>query len=61
MRGADDFTESLFIMRQLEDYVPADHPLRPIRALVNEALARLDPLFQQMCAADVRRGSTISA
>ena len=46
MRGADHFTESLFIIRKLEDYVPADHPLRPIRAMVNEALARLDPLFQ---------------
>ena len=56
MRGADHFTESLFIMRQLEDYVPADHPLRPIRAMVNEALARLDPLFQSMYAADVRGG-----
>lgn len=56
MRGADHFTESLFIMRQLEDYVPADHPLRPIRAMVNDALARLDPLFQQMYADDVRGG-----
>jgi transposase len=56
MRGADHFTESLFIMRQLEDYVPANHPLRPIRAMVNEALAHLDPLFQQMYAADVRGG-----
>ena len=56
MRGADHFTESLFIMRKLEDYVPADHPLRPIRAMVNEALARLDPLFQQMYADDVLGG-----
>jgi transposase len=54
MRGAEHFTESFFIMRQLEDYVPADHPLRPIRAMVNEALARLGPLFEQMYAADVR-------
>ena len=56
MRGADHFTESLFIMRKLEDYVPADHPLRPIRAMVNEALARLDSLFQQMYADDVLGG-----
>ena len=56
MRGTDHFTESLFIMRQLEDYVPADHPLRPIRAMVNEALTRLDPLFQQMYADDVLGG-----
>lgn len=56
MRGADHFTESLFIMRKLEDYVPAEHPLRPIRAMVNAALARLDPLFQQMYADDVLGG-----
>ena len=35
MRGADDFTESLFIMRKLEDYLPADDPLRPIRTMAN--------------------------
>jgi hypothetical protein len=28
MRGADTFTESLFTMRRLEDFVPANHPLR---------------------------------
>jgi hypothetical protein len=30
--------ESLFTIAKLEDVVPADHPLRPIRELVNEAL-----------------------
>ena len=29
MRGADTFTESLFALRKLEDFVLADHPLRP--------------------------------
>lgn len=28
MRGADTFTESLFTMRHLDDFLPADHPLR---------------------------------
>jgi len=28
MRGADTFTESLFTLRQLEDFIPAGHPLR---------------------------------
>lgn len=27
MRGADTFTESLFTMRHLDDFVPADGPL----------------------------------
>ena len=44
MRGADTFTESLFTMRRLDDFVPADHPLRPIRAMVNEALVKMDGL-----------------
>jgi hypothetical protein len=34
MRGRDHFTESLFSMHKLEDYVPADHPLRLIQAMV---------------------------
>ncbi|MDB5825272.1 MAG: putative transposase, family [Herminiimonas sp.] len=40
MRGPDTFTESLFTLRKLDDFVPADHPLRLIRELVNEALRR---------------------
>ena len=48
MRGPDTFTESLFTLRKLEDFVPAEHPLRPIRAMVNQALARMDGLFAGM-------------
>ncbi len=56
MRGADTFTESLFTMRRLDDFVPASHPLRPIREMVNAALARMQPLFACMYAADVKGG-----
>jgi hypothetical protein len=42
MRGRDGYNESLFSTVRLEDFVPADHPLRPIRAWINEALAKLD-------------------
>jgi len=42
MRGSDAMQESLFMVAKLEDFVPADHPLRPIRALVNQALTRLN-------------------
>ena len=31
MRGADTFTENLFTLRKLEDFVPPEHPLRSIR------------------------------
>ncbi len=45
MRGADTFTKSLFSIKKLEDFVPATHPLRAIRVMVNEALERLEDLF----------------
>ena len=48
MRGADEMQESLFTMSKLEDFVPADHPLRPIRTLVNEALEQLNGLFNKI-------------
>ena len=56
MRGPDTFTESLFTMRHLDDFVRADHPLRVIRTIVNKALAHMDALFAQMYAADIKGG-----
>lgn len=56
MRGADTFTESLFTMRRLDDFVPADHPLRPVREMVNVALKNIEPLLSGMYAADVKGG-----
>jgi hypothetical protein len=51
MRGADVMQESLFIMKTLNDFVPADHPLRPIREILNVALQRMDQRFQTMYSA----------
>ena len=56
MRGADTFTESLFSLRKLEDFVPASHPLRPIRQMVNAALVKMDVLFSAMYEADIKGG-----
>ena len=56
MRGSDTFTESLFSVRKLEDFVPADHPLRPIRVMVNAALLKMDALFAGMYEADIKGG-----
>jgi hypothetical protein len=56
MRGADTFTESLFTMRRLEDFVWESHPLRPIRTMVNQALAKMDRLFASMYEADIKGG-----
>jgi transposase len=56
MRSADTFTESLFTMRRLDDFVPAEHPLRPVRVMVNRALKNIEPLLSGMYAADVKGG-----
>ena len=56
MRGADTFTESLFLMKRLDDFVPADHPLRTIREMVNKALVAMDTLFAGMYEADIKGG-----
>ncbi|WP_042876485.1 IS5 family transposase [Cupriavidus necator] len=56
MRGADTFTESLFTMRRLDEFVPKAHPLRSIRTMANQALAKMDRLFAQMYEADINGG-----
>lgn len=50
MRGTDGMQESLFTVAKLDDFVPADHPLRRIQILVNQALARLNGLFNTIYA-----------
>ena len=56
MRGADDYNESLFTSVKLADFVPATHPLRPIRTWVNDALAKMDARFAAMYEADIEGG-----
>jgi len=50
MRGSDGMQEPLFTVTRLEEFVPSDHPLRAIRVLVNEALAQLNGLFNEIYA-----------
>jgi transposase len=54
MRGSDERTGSLFSFVDLEDRVPAKHPLRKIRQIVNDALATLDADFSRLYAAEGR-------
>jgi transposase len=54
MRGADLRNEALFSYVNLEDRVPAGHPLRKIREIVNTALAALDGAFAELYAAEGR-------
>jgi transposase len=56
MRGADAYNESLFTTVRLEDFVPANHPVRPIRAWVNGALAAMNIKFYVMYEADAEGG-----
>ena len=50
MRGSDERSGELFSYVDIEERVPAKHPLRAIRALVNEVLAALDGEFSQLYA-----------
>lgn len=50
MRGEDIFQESLFTTVQLESFVPMDHPLRPIKALLDKAMKNLNWLFSGIYA-----------
>ncbi|HAF10610.1 MAG TPA: IS5 family transposase [Chloroflexi bacterium] len=48
MRGDDPRVPSMWSYRTPEMRVPQDHPLRPIRTMVERALADLDPVFRRM-------------
>ena len=54
MRGSDQQNGSLFSYVNLEERVPARHPLRKIKAVVDPALASLDADFNQLYAGDGR-------
>lgn len=40
----------------MEDFIPAGHPLRAIRQMVNAALVQMDALFCGMYEADIKGG-----
>jgi len=48
MRGDDQRQGSMWSYLSPEARVPQDHPLRPIRRMVDTALGELDPLFAQL-------------
>ena len=45
MRGADVMQEELFTLGGLDQYVPADHPLRRVREVFNGCLLRMNRHF----------------
>ena len=50
MRGDDEQSGHLFSYLSPEQRVPADHPLRTIRVMTDEALRRLSPRFDAIDA-----------
>ena len=56
MRGDDDLQDGMFSYISPEKRVPADHPLRPIRKMVDEILKEMSPKFAKLYS-DVGRPS----
>jgi len=54
VRGDDQQTGHLFSYLSPEQRMPADHPLRAIRMMTDEALHRLSPRFEALYAATGR-------
>jgi transposase len=54
MRGEDQRSEGFFSYVRLEARIPADHPLRAIRELVDAALAELSRSFDRLYAREGR-------
>ena len=48
MRGRAAGSEDLFSYVRLEERIPADHPLRAIRTLADEALSQLNSRFDAL-------------
>src|SRR5499433_1334388 len=51
MRGTDTQQSSMFSYLSPEERVPAKHPLRPIRLMVDDALKSLSPAFSRLYSA----------
>ncbi len=56
MRGDDNLQEGMYSYISPEKRIPADHPLRPIRKIVDEILKEMSPKFQKLYS-DVGRPS----
>ena len=54
MRGPVTFTESLFSVRKLEEFIPASHPLRMIRQMADTALEKMNGLFAETYEAAIK-------
>ncbi|HUF98759.1 MAG TPA: transposase [Ilumatobacter sp.] len=55
MRGTPDPQLAMLTSVSTEDLIPAEHPIRKIRVVVDAVLAELDPIFDEMYATSGRR------
>jgi len=55
MRGEDQQQDQLFSYGSMEERIPADHPLRPIRLMVDQALKEMSGRFDEIYGADGRK------
>lgn len=56
MRGYTDRQPNLYVQLNLEELVPADHPLRPIKRMADEALAAMSRTLTASYASPSRGG-----
>jgi hypothetical protein len=61
MRGEDIQQSELFSYGSLDERVPASHPLRPIRTMVDEALKQMSGRFDEMYGEEGRRSTQCAA
>jgi hypothetical protein len=59
MREVDTLVESLSSVRRLDDFVPQNHPQRPVRQELNDALKKMEPLLLSRYTADTGSCSTL--
>jgi len=55
MRGQDQQQHQLFTYGSIEERIPEDHPLRPIRTMVDAALKQLSGRFDEIYGEDGRK------
>ena len=54
MRGAEEKQIDAFSYVSIEDRIPARHPIRPFKAMVNEILRDMDSAFDALYATSGR-------